>query len=550
MYVRTKKVAKTQHQVVQLAESYREDGKTKQRVLRHIGTAHTPAELEQLKQLANSIKTELEHKQLADQQQEVPQSFARQLGSITPLAESTKVDLLDIEEEGRYILGVHDIYGSIYDLLNFTNLFSRPQQRIKAAEILREVVLARIAKPISKRATVELLEKHFGIQLNLDNVYQMMDKIDDLFCERIQRQALAATLNLTGEKLKILFYDATTLYFESFTEDDLKQNGYSKDMKFNQPQILLALFVTEKGLPVGYEVFPGATFEGHTLVAALEKLKARYNIKEVTFVADRGMLSAANLEFLDKNKLNYIVGSRIRSLKKVLQQEILNWAGSLKKEIDEIRHQITIDDKRRLILSYRADRAKKDQADRDKSIQKLQARLKRSKNPKQLIARYGFQKYITVIGDAKLQIDEDRLNAESAWDGITGVITNHPALTEQEILEQYSGLWQVEDSFRITKHDLRIRPIYHWTPNRIRAHIAISFMAFTCVRYLEYRISAQYKKLSPEQIRTALLEVQASIIKDKQSGEKYLIPSSINPMAKQIYRVLAIKTPKGVMKIQ
>ena len=128
-----------------------------------------------------------------------------------------------LQEINRHILGIHDVYGYIYDLLNFTNPFSYPKRREYSAKILREIVLCRIAHPCSKRSSVEKLHNGFGVSLNLDHVYQMMDKIDDVFCDRIQERALAATLRLTDEKLKVLFYDATTLYFESFTEDDLKQ---------------------------------------------------------------------------------------------------------------------------------------------------------------------------------------------------------------------------------------------------------------------------------------------------------------------------------------
>ena len=544
MYLRTKKVACTQNTVVQLVESYREKGKTKQRVVRHIGTADSPYKLEQLKWLAKTIKMEQE----AQTKQSITKPiYAKRIGRLNRITRSEKIDLLHTEASAHLVLGIHDAYGIVYDTLGFSNLFSRPSQRIKAANILREIVFARIANPSSKRASVELLNEQFGTQLNLDNVYQMMDKIDDLFCERIQRQALSAAINLTGEKINILFYDATTLYFESFTEDDLKQNGYSKDMKFNQPQILLALFVTEKGLPIGYEVFPGAMFEGHTLMPILEKLKANYNIAKVVFVADRGMLSEDNLRYLGQNNLDYIISARLKTSKKTLKQEILNWASGLKREIEEAIYEITLGENKRLILSYRKSRAQKDKADREKSIQKLQARLKRSNNPKQLISNYGFQKFISVEGDARLQIDEDKLLNESIWDGIVGVTTNNFSLSHQAILEHYRGLWQIEESFRINKHDLRIRPVYHWTPRRIRAHIAIAFMAFVCVRHLEYRVAAQYKKISPEKIKRSLLRVQASIIRDKQHNKQYLIPLVTNNTAKQIYRILGIKLPSNVM---
>ena len=249
-----------------------------------------------------------------------------------------------------------------------------------------------------------------------------MDKIDDAFCDRIQERALAATLRLTGDKLKVLFYDATTLYFESFTEDELKQNGYSKDMKFNQPQVLFALFVTREGLPVGYEVFPGATYEGHTLKPVLEKLKARYQIDEVIFVADRGMLSIENLNFLEKNNIPYIMGARLRSLTQTKQAEVLAWGSKIKEAAQKkenlyknIEHtnNIEIKDGKRLVLSYSNKRALKDAYDRNKSILKLQKKLSKSKNPKNAISNYGYQKYLRISGNARLEINEEKLEKEA-----------------------------------------------------------------------------------------------------------------------------------------
>jgi transposase len=280
MFIRTKTSPRSKNVSVQIVESERIEGKIKQRVIRHLGTTTVGDELEKLKQLARGIIVELQHELLRSKPQTSTKEASR-LGIITDIPEDLFLKGISLEESQRVIIGIHDIYGYIYDHIGFLNPFSNAKKREASANILREVVIARIANPQSKRATVNNLNEQFGVELNLEHVYQMMDKIDDIFCERIQKYALAATLKITGEKLRVLFYDATTLYFESFIEDELKKNGYSKDMKFNQPQVLLALFVTQSGLPVGYELFPGNTFEGHTLIHSLNKLKERYHIDQV-----------------------------------------------------------------------------------------------------------------------------------------------------------------------------------------------------------------------------------------------------------------------------
>jgi transposase len=641
MYIRTKTTPRSKNVSVQLVESFRSEGKSKQRVVRHLGTAPMGQPLEKLKRLAEAVMVELEHNALRQKNKTAVHPRRSPLGVLSAVSEDVYLHGASLQESQRYVIGIHDIYGYVYDQIGFQNPFSRPHQRENSAKILREIVLARIAKPQSKRASVEHLQNQFGVSLNLDHVYQMMDKIDDIFCERIQKKALKTVLQLTGEKLKVLFYDATTLYFESFTEDELKQNGYSKDMKFNQPQVILTLFVTEKGLPVGYQLFPGSTFEGRTLVTVLDKLKTRYQVDNLVVVADRGMLSDENLHYLEENNYRYIVGAKLRSLNQVRQEKIFAWSDKIEKEkiTEEITHRILFEETKKnsikiieenlseeicgkfkkftyvlnkkekkwflsnykegkylhdipiekvpslddilqplsetsqklsaddnkkikeiinnyhnkqklLILSYRTGRAKKDQADREASIQRLHARLKRSNNPKQLISNYGFQKFIQVEGEAALQIDNEKLKEEARWDGIKGVFTNDSNLSNEEVLSHYRGLWQVEESFRINKHDLRIRPIYHWTPHRIKAHIAIAFMTFVCVRYLEYRVAVQSQKLSPQVIRNALMDVQASFIKDTATGKTYLLPSKIGTEAKEIYRVIGQPYKQSLMEVE
>lgn len=562
MFIRTKKTSRSHSISVQLVESFREKGTIKQRVIRHIGTAENKEKLEELKKLAHAIKTELQHEKLRSKNTSCPFGhFATTVGALSETSDKF-LHVADVEETQRLVLGIHDIYGNIYDILGFSNPFTRPAQRVYAAKILREIVLARIACPKSKRASVEMLEEQFGINLDLDHVYQMMDKIDDPFCEKIQKAALATTLKLTGGKLRVLFYDATTLYFESFIEDELKQNGYSKDMKFNQPQVVLALFVTENGLPVGYELFPGSTFEGHTLIPVLEKLKVRYQLEDVIFVADRGLLSEENLKLLEEKQFKYIVGARIKNVSKKLQEMILEEGNYKKIDIkwnpnkerkDEtpIQRIAAFEEKqgRKLIVHYHSGRAKKDAHDRSKSIEKLYKKLSRSKDPKSLLNNYGYKKYIEVNGEARLSINEDKMKESARWDGLLGIVTNMTESLPEILLMHYRGLWQIEESFRINKHDLKMRPIYHWSPHRVRAHIAISFIAFVCVRYLEYRIAVQSEKLSPEGIRKALLRTQASIIHDKKSEQTFLLPSKIHPHAKEIYRIMRIKMPHGLVKI-
>jgi transposase len=544
MFIRTKTTPNSAHRSVQIVESVRTaDGKVKQRILRHVGIATDEDELNKLIELATHIKIKIE-------QERVPSLFApeqlidwAQAARQKESSGSLKVDLKMLREEQRTIVGIHDIYGCLYDELGFSNLFKNPKRNKTWGELLRHIVMARIANPISKRGSVAMLERDFGIELDLDRVYQMMDKINDLVIEQIQEKAYLAARQLFDNKINILFYDCTTLYFESFTEDDLKQNGYSKDFKFNQPQVLLALFVTPQGLPVGYEVFPGASFEGHTLIPVLKKLRQQYQLESVIFVADRGMLSDENLIFLEQEKFQYIVGARLHNMSKAIKEKILdesNYTAGNSEENGRIAY-FEQKNKRRLIVSYNKKRSDKDFHDREKAIQKLITRLQKTKNPKNLISNYGYKKYLHIDGDTTARLNQKKIEESARWDGLLGVITNNLDMSAEDVLVHYHTLWQIEESFRINKHDLKIRPIFHWVPPRIKAHLAISFISFTCVRHLEYRVALQYKKLSPEAIRKELLHVQLSFLKHQQNKKRYGIPSKISQDAKKIYQLMGIK---------
>ena len=371
------------------------------------------------------------------------------------------------------------------------------------------------------------------------------------------------------DQVVVSFYDVTTLYFESESEDDLRRIGFSKEGKLARPQIQLGLFTTLEGYPLSYEVYDGKKYEGHTLLEALINFQKRFQLKNKPIVvADRGMLNDANIAFLENNGYKYILGAKIKMLPTTIKEKIEN----LTFIDDSVTHQINInktikyttDDKKhsldisqRLILSFSSSRAKKDKHDREKAIAKLKKRLEDSKSVKSQLSNNGYKKYLQLQSsdknsscDLSITLNEDKILEDEAWDGLKGIVTNNETLSSEELIHQYSNLWQVEESFRITKHDLKIRPIYHWKPSRVKAHLAISFMAYTLVRYLEYRVRLQYKKLSPEKIRQILLSVQTSILYDTTTDKKFAMPSKVSDDAKKIYKLMGvpIATKPSILK--
>lgn len=540
MFIRIKTTPNSPRKSVQIVESVRKDSKISQKIVRHVGIAMDDSELVRLKELAEFIKCKIEE----ERQPKLfkPEEIAKRVIKAKQEEkgkEKLMVNIKNLREEQRSIVGIHEVYGKMYDEIGFGKVLKNPARNKSSCEVLKDIVLARIANPLSKMGSVEMLERDFGIGINLDNVYRMMDKIDEEVEKKIQKTAYEHTKKILPDKVNVVFVDATTLYFESFQSDTLRENGYSKDLKFKETQILFALLVTEEGLPVGYEIFPGSTYEGHTLIPILKEIKTRYNLGKVIFVADSGLMNNDNLKELEDNEFEYIIGARIKNVSEKLKQEILNMDNYQKINnsddfcIARLRY-----NKRNLIVSHSLKRARKDAYERQKNIDRLLKKVKKNGKIKDLMGNYGYKKYINVKTDEKLELDQDKIEADQKWDGLHGVVTNAKDMSDQEALEYYNGLWQVEESFRINKHDLKVRPIFHWKPERIKAHMAISFMAFTCVRNLEYRVKLQYKKLSPEVIRRELLHVQGSLIVDDYTKEQFYLPSKMSDIAKKIYKLM------------
>ena len=540
MFVRVKNTPNSPRQSVQIVESWREGGKVRQRIVRHVGIAADNQELEHLKSLAELIKAKIE-----EQIQPAlfsPEELAKLIhqGRQCKQPSQAKVVISELRGEQVVTLGIHDVYGELYRQLGLERILPRARYRASNAALMH-CVMARIAHPASKRASVQRLGQQFGVQLSLDRVYRMMDRLDAGCISRLKRLATEQAQQLFKQPLDVLFFDCTTLHFESFVEDALKQPGYSKDAKFKECQVLLALMVTPAGVPVSYELLPGATFEGHSLIPLVEKLRTEFELRNVVCVADRGLLSNDNLQALQVAGMYYIVGARLKSLPRKVQAQVLELDAYERISPGGLRVRSLSQGRRRVVVSHCPKRAAKDEKDRQRALKKLHNKLKRSDSPAAFLNDYGYKKFIRLEGDASFKLDEDKIEQARKWDGLHGVITNVPDMDSAEVLSHYHGLWQVEETFRISKHDLRVRPIYHWTPARVHAHIAISFMALMCVRHLGYRARLQYKALSPEVVRNALLRAQYGIVKDRRNAQRYAIPMQLSQVAKKLYWMMGVE---------
>jgi transposase len=550
MFIR-EKTRNTGMTAIQIVENRREGERVKQVVIRHVGQAENQRELSELKRLAHSILLEREQRRetslpLFDMEE------VRKRRIIEECVEDT-VRVKDLREEQRITDGISDVFGSLYRDLQLDTVLAGTRRDAQWNEILKSCVLGRLARPRSKRNTALFLDEEYGVDIPLEKIYRMMDRFF-LRIDEAKERIVRSTTALFQEKVDVLFFDVTTLYFESLDDDELRDFGFSKDCKFKEVQVVLALVTTRYGLPITYEVFPGDTFEGHTLQIAVEKLKQRFDVENILIVADRAMFNWKNLDWMDGEKIRYIVAAKLRSLSKKMKERILHSALYAPTEVENELHwvqEFSLKD-RRLIVSYSSERAKRDAAQRTRLIDRLFKKLKNGKIGLQdLVTNKGTKKFLK-IESATAVIDESKIDRDKEWDGLHGVISNDKTLTVREILSRYRGLWQIEAAFRVNKHDLRMRPIFHWKPKRIKAHIAICFLAYTIAKQATYRLGLILKKpISFAELRHQLLLVQSSILRDVSTQKRYLLPSQLSQKQKRIYSAFGLKrqeTPSVILE--
>jgi len=351
------------------------------------------------------------------------------------------------------------------------------------------------------------------------------------------------TLSLFNREVDVLLFDVTTLYFESFEEDDIRQFGFSKDLKFKETQIVLALVTNREGHPLSYELYPGSTSEGSTLLSVVQRLKQRFTVKKAVIVADKAMFNNKNLQFMEEQGIQYVVSAKLKSFPKKKKTEILNQdfkpaviADELQ-WVKEMEHQ-----QRRLIVSYSRKRAKKNRNDRQRLIDRLMKKVRNNQIPiRSLIPNYGTKKYIIVGDNMKARVHEQKIKEESLWDGLYAVITNIPDQSAHELLSRYRQLWKIEQAFRVCKHTLKMRPVYHWKKKRIEAHIAICFLAYSLSYTMKHCMEQRGLGFSIQKMREVLKRDQYSLIEDQKTKKLYRLPSKQTEPIEAIYSAFGLK---------
>lgn len=489
---------------------YRKSQNTK--VVKHIGTSHDDQELRQLLKLADQYILSC-----SPMQPLFPEIFGKD-GQIHHL-----VSVENLSFTKTFHTFAHEFLTLFYALNGFTALENN---------LLRDLSFMRIIEPSSKLRAVELFNAYFGETYTRNTLYKGLPNIR-FFKEGVEKIAVSYAKKHLGFDFSLVFYDVTTLYFETFKADEdvldgkgivkekgLRKAGFSKDNKPQQPQIVIGLVVNRDGYPIAVEMFEGNTFEGHTMLPVIKKLQTRYEIKTLTIVADAGMLSLDNIKAIAEAELRYIVGARPGNISQEILREI---SASLNKT--EGIYSVTETKLGTLICDYSNTRAAKDRSDRKKQLLKAQYQID---NPDKVKRR---TRFVTEETKATLKLNQELIVHDELKEGIKGYYTNL-ALTDKlsanDIVTRYRDLWHVEKSFRIAKSDLEARPIFHHKKESIQTHILIVFVSLCLAKSIELKTGYSIRK-----VRDMVWNILDIEFIDTLTGKQFLkrMDTTGNPMA-------------------
>jgi len=394
---------------------------------------------------------------------------------------------------------------------------------VKENRFLFDFAIMRLIEPTSKLRTITLLNRYFDISYSERSVYRKILKLINTK-DAIETLAVKSAKEMLKEELSLVLYDVTTLYFETFKSDELRVEGFSKDNKPQQPQIVIGLIVTRQGYPLSYEVFAGNTFEGKTMLDVLDNFTKKNGVDKPIVVADAAMLSYENIAELKQRNLSYIVGARLANTSLSIIKEASDKLQS--KDGKSIRIKTEHGE---LIIEFSKKRYGKDKYEMEKQILKAKLLVEGKLSAK----RTKFVKHKNK--ENQYTINEALIEKARLLLGMKGYYTNIDStiLTNQDIITRYHDLWHVEQSFRIAKSDLASRPVFHYKNQAVRSHILICFTALMFSKYLEIKT-----KLPIKQVIDSIWNVTETKLFNKITNTTILLQSEVTSKSKNIIDLL------------
>lgn len=555
MFIRIKKVKDSAgkiHEYEQLVESYRVDGKVKQKVVMTIGKkGESTTRIETILQTLVKKNPTLELVRKFDQ----------------------KVSDLKIHESRIY--GSYLIFRCLWNMLGLDEAMKEIAPFGKK-EIFEEMVfmmaLSRLHQPSSDRKMLKIFEPSIYHQFKtipkLNIWYKAINRLQKKR-NTIEETVAGKVRSLFPEDWRLLYFDTTSIVlFGGYQKSRLVKYGYSKDKRNDKKQIMVGLVVSASRLPVGITEEVGNQSDIKNFVSMLNKMKMKYQAERMIFVGDKGMNSASNRGELEKLGEEYILGVRAQKEKKVAeaiknlsfdsaamlpfsqnQQKLLRKIGASK---DDQSFQTKIVEKvidgRKMVFMMNPFEKEATRQKREQIVSVLNKKVKTMADVKKLIGNSAYRSFLEFsdVKNGSVRVDEEKLKRLERFDGITVIETN-THFEAVEVAKQYKQLITVEQSFSDLKTMLDTAPIYHKTDDNIRGHIFINFLALVLYATLFHLLGDGIEEKNRYEIMDALKKIQAHLV--EQNGRKYWIRTELTPFFQNICSLLKLKPPPRILRV-
>jgi len=426
--------------------------------------------------------------------------------------------------------------------------------------IFQMLVYSRVLFPCSKKQSFEKMDFFFlNFDFDLPDVYRALDYFnfykDDLLLHIHEMVRM-----VYGRDMSNVYYDVTNYYFEIDMPDDFRKSGVSKEHRPN-PIIQMGLLMDNSGLPITYRLFEGNTNDCETLMPVLDELKDDFGLKRIIVVADKGMNTGENIAYNILHKNGYIYSQTVRGANSEFKDFALSDEGYVQFDdgfkiksrivttniwvtnVSGKRVKVPIEQKQ--LVFYSPDYAKRARFERAKAVEKAKKLIKSSKNGK-LSSRGSFKYIVSTPCDTRTgefyecvdfySIDKEKIKEEEKFDGYYAIVTSELDMPDRKILDIYRGLWRIEESFKITKSELKTRPVHVSTREHIEAHFLICFVALLLLRLLEMQTGHKYSA------KTLINEMKN--ITGTYLDENYFIFDYFNDIVEDLGNVVGIDFSK------
>lgn len=466
-------------------------------------------------------------------------------------------------------------YRKIWESLKLHTWFDRTKRNSRGTikyDLDQAVFLLaamRILRPMSKSKTFsardELVFDFTG--LTLDDIYHSLDVLAD------KKKTVISNLNKNLEAIyarvkTIAFYDVTTFYFESFDSDELRARGMSKENKTNEVQVVLGLLVDGEGIPLDYELFRGNTAEMNTIIEVVNNYKTQNNLQRVTVVADRGLNSHLNLKSLTDLNFDYIVAQSVNRLPGSIKEKVFsddNWDEVfVSSDFQETFKVKTLDQSsspeldNKIIVTWSAKRQAHDLKVLNERIEKCRQLVKRGTGAVNASIKHGVRQFLQIKKGAKIEYssNEKLYEKRRKQAGYYALISSHKNTDAMQIYRDLRRLWHIEECFRVMKTNLDARPVYVWTPKKIRGHFLVCYLALVMERLAHYRIEQAGIDLSGEQVIEMLGQAKMTILEQDKSKKTLYLKQGISANTEknnaysaavdELMRVVGIDPPAAI----